>query len=136
MCAYCGLALYGSIIYSPTHEFGTAIKWTTLIASALPMVQSILQSSVIWKIRKGTRELSEEDINMWIILSFAIWLFDSFSAKEYSTNNIQTIAFPETWNYLADIFVPMAIFFRFHSCIVFANIKAGVYYHRQYYSEV
>jgi hypothetical protein len=111
-----------------------------MIASVIPIIQSTLQLAVILNLSKKQAEVLktiEVTINMWIILSFSIWLFDTFSAKEYHTNRIQEHAYGEKgWEKLRVIFIPMAIFYRFHSCIVFANMKAEVYHHKETHQEV
>jgi hypothetical protein len=134
IAAYCGLALTGSSFYSPTDRLTKAIWILTTIASIIPIIQTILQSYIIWNIYKQPElnKVDEVDIDMWMILSFAIWLFDTFSAKKFNTNQIQTTTYgTKTWEILGAIITPIAIFYRFHSCIVFANIKAGVYGHKK-----
>jgi hypothetical protein len=137
---YSILTLHGSVCYSPTNGLLSAIKVTTMIASVIPIIQSTLQLAVILNLSKKQAEVLktiEVTINMWIILSFSIWLFDTFSAKEYHTNRIQEHAYGEKgWEKLRVIFIPMAIFYRFHSCIVFANMKAEVYHHKETHQEV
>ncbi|CAF3970421.1 unnamed protein product, partial [Rotaria sordida] len=80
----------GDALFNLT-RFGDQLIWVGRISSQVhsDFIQSIFQLIVIWRIPENANDLSPEDINTWIILSFAIWLFDTFSAKEYATNKIQ-----------------------------------------------
>ena len=126
MLIYCCLTLIGASIYVHSDQMTLTIKSLTIIASIIPLIQTPLQVTFIWEVRKDEIKSFRIHNDMWIILSFAIWLFDTFSAKKFSTNTIQTSYF-DHWNIWAAICVPMTIFFRFHSCVVFAKMKAGVY---------
>ncbi|CAF2133618.1 unnamed protein product [Rotaria magnacalcarata] len=125
---YCGLTFVGSVLSEPKDKLTQYIRRLTLTASVIPTIQTTLQLVVIWKARQYKGKLTGGINDMWIILSFAIWLFDTFSAKGYKTNEIQKCVYYGAWDYLAPLFIPMAIFFRFHSCIMFANIKAEAYW--------
>ncbi|CAM4887712.1 unnamed protein product [Rotaria socialis] len=125
---YCGITFFGSVLSHPEDKLTQYIRWLTLTASVIPIIQTALQLIVIWKARQFNGKLTGGINNMWIILSFSIWLFDTFSAKAYKTNEIQTHIYDGGWDYLAPLFIPMAIFYRFHSCIMFAKIKAGEYW--------
>jgi hypothetical protein len=128
LLTYCGLTFVGSLNSRPTDRLAQHIRSLTLAASILPTVQTMLQMVVIWKARTYKGKLTDGVNQMWIILSFAIWVFDTFSAKAYNTNEIQIAVYRQSWDILAALFIPMAIFFRFHSCIMFANIKAEAYW--------
>jgi hypothetical protein len=125
---YCGITLVGALMYAPAGTLTKVIMGFTIIASVIPVPQTIIQIVVIYKIYKNKIFLSEYITDMWIILSFAVWLFDTFSAKGYDTNEIQIAFYKQFWDILNPIFIPMSIFFRFHSCIVFANIKGKAYW--------
>jgi len=125
--SYCILTLVGALSYTPTDTLTKAIRSLTIIASIVPIIQTMIQIGVIWVISRNKISLSEETINFWIVMSFALWLFDTFSAKEYGTNQIQIAFYQKSWDILTPILVPMTIFLRFHSCTIFANIKANAY---------
>ncbi|CAF2768899.1 unnamed protein product [Rotaria sp. Silwood2] len=133
---YSGLTFVGSVKTKSEDKLTQYIRWLTLSASVIPIIQTMLQSIVIWQARQYHRKLTTGINKMWIILSFAIWLFDTFSAKGYQTNQIQICVYDRNWDVLAAIFIPMTIFFRFHSCIIFANIKDGVYWNKEDHSSV
>jgi hypothetical protein len=131
---YCCLTFAGSVQSKPEDKLTQYIRSLTLTASVIPIIQTTLQLIVIWKARQYKRRLTKGTNKMWIILSFAIWLFDTFSAKGYNTNQIQIGVYHKHWDVIAALFIPMAIFFRFHSCIIFANIKDGMYWDKQEHS--
>ena len=133
---YCALTLVGSVRSKPVDKLTEYTRSLTLAASVIPIVQTTLQLIVIWKVRQNRGKLTEGINDMWIILSFAIWLFDTFSAKKYKTNQIQIDLYHGAWDVFAALFIPMAIFFRFHSCIIFANIKAGAYWDQHNHPEL
>ena len=128
LCTYSVLTLLGSVNYKSTHPDNLIplIQALTIIASSIPIVQAAIQVFVIYMICRNKIMVPGRNIDMWIILSFAIWLFDTFSAKKYDTNEIQVAEY-DAWHTLGPIFIPIAIFFRFHSCVLFANIKADAY---------
>lgn len=127
--AYSIITLRGAILFRQNDESSKVIKILTMFASIIPILQSSMQSFIIWKFSKSKEHnLNVAGIEMWIALSFAIWLFDTFSAKEFSTNKIQIAVYHHPkWDIIETCVIPMAIFFRFHSCIIFANIRDGVY---------
>lgn len=126
--AYCAITFVGSVSSYPKDNLTKHIKGLAVAASIIPIIQSIIQLISIWKVRQCRKILTEGINDMWIILSFAIWILDTFSAKEYNRNQIQSDFYGNSWDVLAPIFIPIAIFFRFHSCIIFANIKAEAYW--------
>ncbi|UJR16790.1 hypothetical protein I4U23_003689 [Adineta vaga] len=128
---YCCVTLVGSVISEAQEELTQSIRWLTLTASLIPIIQTTFQLTIIWKVRRYNGMLNKGINQMWIILSFAIWLFDTFSAKAYDTNEIQISVYSGSWDILAALFVPMSLFFRFHSCIMFANIKDGAYWEEE-----
>lgn len=129
LLAYCCYTWHGAAHYKNTDGLQKHIKGLTIAASAIPIFQTLSQAIVIILVAKTSKCLSNVTIYLWIIFSFAIWLFDTFSAKEFATNNIQTVCYGhEKWEEINAILVPMAIFFRFHTCIIFANIKDEVYW--------
>ncbi|CAF1138230.1 unnamed protein product [Didymodactylos carnosus] len=152
LIVYCCFTLYGSSKSSPRR----LIEGLTFTASFIPIVQSTVQSIIIFYICTSQTTRTKEEtspspepgsdvqhgvktskpilhtdyINIWITLSFGIWLFDTFSAKEYETNEIQIRFYGEsTWKVIGSILIPLAIFFRFHSCIMFLKIKSNKYNH-------
>ncbi|CAF4084551.1 unnamed protein product [Adineta steineri] len=131
---YCCVTLAGSVISEAEEQLTQTIRWLTLTASVIPIIQTTLQLIIIWKVRRYNGMLTKGINQMWIILSFAIWLFDTFSAKAYDTNEIQISVYSGGWDILAALFVPMSLFFRFHSCIMFANIKDGAYWDEEDHS--
>ncbi|CAF0815835.1 unnamed protein product [Adineta ricciae] len=128
---YCLVTLVGSVISDADDRLTEFIRWLTFTASVIPIIQTILQLMIIWKVRRYNGLLHKGINQMWIMLGFAIWLFDTFSAKAYDTNEIQISVYSGSWDILAALFVPMSLFFRFHSCIMFANIKDGMYWDEQ-----
>ena len=48
------------------------IKSLTIIASVVAIIQTIIQVVVIWMISRNKISLSEETINLWIMMSFAL----------------------------------------------------------------
>ncbi|CAF1522953.1 unnamed protein product [Adineta ricciae] len=122
------LGTIGSVISDADDQLTEFIRWLTFTASVIPIIQTILQLMIIWKVRRYNGLLHKGINQMWIMLGFAIWLFDTFSAKAYDTNEIQISVYSGSWDILAALFVPMSLFFRFHSCIMFANIKDGAYW--------
>ncbi|CAF1096221.1 unnamed protein product [Adineta steineri] len=131
---YCCVTLAGSVISEAEEQLTQTIRWLTLTASVIPIIQTTLQLIIIWKVRRYNGMLTKGINQMWIILSFAIWLFDTFSAKAFDTNEIQISVYSGGWDILAALFVPMSLFFRFHSCIMFANIKDGAYWDEEDHS--
>ena len=108
---YCVLTLVGSIKSKPESKLTQYIRWLTLTASVIPIIQTMIQLIVIWKVRHHNGKLTKGINQMWIILSFAVWLFDTFSAKGFNTNQIQIHVYSGSWDVLAALFIPMAIFF-------------------------
>ena len=120
---YCVLTFIGAVKYQATTHIGRTTKIMTIFASSISAFQSLLQFILIIRVTARKQFLSEKWLQSWIMISFAMWLFDSFSAKKYSTNTIQLESYGKTtWTTLGAIFIPPAIFFRFHSCIMFANM--------------
>ncbi|CAF1500277.1 unnamed protein product, partial [Adineta steineri] len=77
---YCCVTLAGSVISEAEEQLTQTIRWLTLTASVIPIIQTTLQLIIIWKVRRYNGMLTKGINQMWIILSFAIWLFDTFSA--------------------------------------------------------
>ena len=129
LAAYCILACRGAILTPDTSEtIVTDTKRLTIAVSLLSILQTALQVFVILWYGLTGKSLPPTVNKLWIIFNFALWLFDTFSAKDYVTNEIQIAYYTkERWEYLNAILVPMTIFFRFHSCIMFTNIKDRIY---------
>ncbi|CAF1596544.1 unnamed protein product, partial [Didymodactylos carnosus] len=120
---YYGFTFRGSIRY-PIKD---CIRILPTIVSFIPIIQSTFQSLIIFCLCKLEKQ-SNRNMNVWIMLSVAIWLFDTFNAKKYDTNKIQICQYGKTWTVIADSLIPMTIFiYRFHSCIIFLEIKSHLY---------
>ena len=121
---YSILTIYGAMKYEATNQAEIVTRRLTIAAALISMFQSLLQFALIWRATPRIRYFSENMLAVWIIGSFAMWLFDSFSAKKFSTNTIQLETYGhQNWTLLGAFFIPLSIFFRFHSCIVLAHMK-------------
>lgn len=99
----------------------------TLITSCLTITQISLQLHQMWFLAKKSY-LNKKYMNVLVLLNLTFWLFDTFSSKNFAKNFIQLNVYGSAaWDYFAPIYIPLAIFFRFHSCIILIKIKYEKY---------
>lgn len=105
------------------------IEYVELFYSIVPIIQSILQLYIVW-ILENKIKLDTNYLQVLTMLNFSLWLFDTFSVVFTLINPVPIEAYGRsTWKNLVTIFIPFAIFYRFHSCIVLIKIKAEKYSH-------
>ena len=67
-------------------------------------------------------------MNIAILMNLTIWLLDTFGDKSSAKSQIQIKSFgDEAFEYFSPILLPLAKFFRFHSCVVLIKIKYEKY---------
>ncbi len=99
----------------------------TIAASVLILIESIMQTAFIiyytYLSNKINKKISNGFINILIYINFTIWLFDTFTAKKDETNEIYIYAYGfDLWDLVGIVFIPLTIFYRFHSCILLIKI--------------
>lgn len=112
---YCVLTLFDAARSSSANEL------LIVVASILPIVETRLQLVLMRKIPGNKENSLSASIDIWILPSCAILLFDTFIAKDFDTNIFQTKVYRSCSDILGDIIIPLDM--------VFARIKATVYHH-------
>lgn len=128
LLVYCLLLAIGSILsLSNDKTIANELKYLKLIDATLPFLQSILQVLIIWTI--STRiTLFKGFIQIFTLLNFALWLFDTFSATKHELSQIQSAVYGHGgWEIIGSIFIPLSIFYRFHSCVLLVKINSNKY---------
>ena len=129
LMVYCLLLTTGCIISLVYNRPVASIqlKYLKLIDSVLPLIQSFLQVLIIW-ILGSKITLHKGFLQIFILLNFALWLFETFSASKHETSKVQSDVYGQSaWEILASIFIPLSIFFRFHSSVILVKINAKKY---------
>ena len=99
----------------------------TLITSLLTCVQGIVQIKKMSNF-KNKGNLNKKFMNIAILMNLTVWMLETFSDKDVNKSQIQIKSFGvNAFENFSPIFLPLAKFFRFHSCIVLIKIKYEKY---------
>lgn len=104
------------------------IKICEIVLLSLSCVQSTLQ---LFHMNIFTYKLKLESgyIQLLIAFNFALWLMETFSITNDQTHDMRRKVYghvgAELWNVAV---LPLAIFYRMHSCIVLVKINSDLYY--------
>lgn len=105
------------------------IKYIELLYSIVPIIESTLQFYVVWLLENKIK-INKEYIQILILLNFSLWLFDTFSVVFILLNKIPINLYSSIiWKSIVTVFLPLSIFYRFHSCIVLVKINVEKYVH-------
>jgi hypothetical protein len=124
---------YGFFMASSLNKIETidrTINTLTLFASLLPIFQSLFQSVLLIVCTCQNRfkfKLDKKYVSVLILLNFALWVLDTFSVKRDFKYLSQTeLVDGYIWKTMISIFIPLAIFYRFHSCIYLIKLNANL----------
>jgi hypothetical protein len=105
----------------------------TFFTSVLTILQAGIQLKQMCKF--GTKyNMNKKFMNIAILMNLTVWLLDTFSDKKLAKSLVQINSYGlKTFDQFSPVLMPLAIFFRFHSCIVLVKIKFEKYLVRQDY---
>ena len=117
-----------TIIADVHDDIPVYLKALEITLLTLSFMQSTLQIFLSWVFIQKIK-LDGGYIQVLVALNFAIWLTDTFSIFNDQTYGIRNKIYgdvcSELWNIIA---LPLAIFYRMHSCVVLIKINSDEYY--------
>lgn len=111
------------------------------IKAAMEMIQAFIQ--VLFIIEASRRRACDVDqfmskpgrsmVTFLIVINLAMWVINTFEVKRAESHSILMSYYsPLPWSIISRIFLPLIIFFRFHSTVCLSDIWTGAY---RYYHE-
>lgn len=124
---YAIIASTGIIITFIAKNGSYTTKVLGLLDVTLPAIQSILQVIIIWQL--GTKlSIHKGFLHTLILINFALWLFNSFSATKNDIIVFEAKVYgSDTWEIISSVFLPLSIFFNFHSSLIIVKISSNKY---------
>ena len=114
------------------HYFPTGIAWLVLVGQILNLVQTFLQMTLMFHASRlsprDRRSLSHRWFRAVLLYlamcNLSLWIIDSFvEMKNVYLEPVQQFYFGvQNWNIVTHITMPLTLFFRFNSFIIFLEI--------------
>jgi hypothetical protein len=99
----------------------------TIVTSLLTSFQAIMQVKKMSSF-KNKGNLNKKLMNIAILMNLTVWMLETFSDKDFNKRHIKIKSFGvDAFENFSPIFLPLAKFFRFHSCIILIKIKYEKY---------
>ena len=103
------------------------LKPLEIIFSIVPFIESTIQLFILWSCEHKVK-LDKQYIQILALTNFSVYVFETFSAVNKGAYEMQKSFYSQNaWEILGLVFLPLAIFYRFHSCIILIKIKSHKY---------
>jgi len=112
-----------------------------LVTEALVILQVLLQLLYISDVAKRAVYMPEHDLSkpgrqvvtFLLLCNLALWIVYTFEIKKVEANPVQLDFYgPLNWAVILRVTLPLAIFHRFHSAVVLAEVWKSSYKAREY----
>lgn len=132
LCFRLATEVYSANITTDVGKFSVI----SLVSSLVNVVQSFMQVALIRdglnRKAKNAKQRKHKHGRRWltclILLNLAMWLVNTFELKEiYEGEIYQDLYGPLAWLIIVHVFLPLAIFFRFHSAVCMSDVWNEAY---------
>lgn len=125
LCIYTFFELNGLFKVAVDTAHMNQIRRLTEAASFFQFFSGLMQSLAVYMALRCKR--NGRFVYLLMVLNLAMWLFNTFSAKEARTNPFLIRWYGTDWAYVDAITIPMSIFFRFHTFVILIKKFLNLY---------